>query len=77
MNKNNNTINLSYKNENGTDLSFSNIGGVSITKELFCVLTKDIYADSYKKNIDNVMVGLDSYMFITSLLLGNLFSDDV
>ena len=35
MNKNNNIINLSQKNENGTDLSFSNMGDVSITKKLF------------------------------------------
>jgi len=53
MNKNNNTINLLQKNENGTDLSLSNMSGVGITKELFSVLTKDIYADSYKKDIDN------------------------
>jgi len=37
MNKNNNTVNLSQKNENGTDLSFSNMSSVGITKELFGV----------------------------------------
>ena len=75
MNKNNNTINLSHKNKNSINLSFSNISSISITKELFGILTKDIYTDSYKEDIDNIMVGLDSYIYITSLSLGDLFSD--